>query len=71
MSGYVEVEVDGKVYEAYYHDVGGVITVYGDLSDDNKTVKEFTTTDPNNPKSIARMLLRRLVKRGVVEERSD
>ncbi|WP_273152880.1 hypothetical protein [Methylophaga thiooxydans] len=71
MSGFVSVEVEGKLYESEYHEVGGVVRVYGDLGDPHKPDVEFTTLGGMKPDQVARILLRRLVKRGVVSAADD
>lgn len=71
MSGFVSVEVEGKVYETEYHEVGGVVRVYGDLGEPNKTEVEQTTVGGMEPDEVAKTLLKRLVKRGVVLSTDD
>ena len=61
MSGYVEVEVDGKLYRTEYHITDGVLTVYGNKG------SEFTTINGMEEQALAKMLLRRLAKRGDVD----
>lgn len=61
MSGYVSIEFDGLLYEAEYHIVDGVLTVYGDEG------SEFTSIGGSEPEAIAKQLLRRLAQRGEVE----
>lgn len=58
MSGQVEIKLDGKVYEAEYHVYNGVVTVYGDVG------SEFTTIGGAEPEQLAKVMLRRLAKRG-------
>lgn len=71
MSGFVSVEVAGKHYETEYHEVGGVVRVYGDLGDPDKTEVEQTTVGGMRPDEIAKILLRRLVKRGLISSTDD
>lgn len=66
MSGFVSIELEGKTFEAEYHEVGGVVTVYGDAGDPHKTEKEFMTMSGMTADSVAKILLRRLAKRGAV-----
>lgn len=61
MSGVVSLEFDGRLYEAEYHLVDGVVTVYGDEG------SEFTSLGGAEPEAIAKQLLRRLAQRGEIE----
>lgn len=60
MSGQVEIEYDGKVYEAEYHIHNGVVTVYGDSG------SEFTTIGGATPEHLAKVMPRRLAVRGEI-----
>lgn len=71
MSGFVSVEVDGKLYESEYHEAGGVVRVYGDLGEPDKPEVEFTTIGAMGPGEVAKTLLRRLVKRGAISPTDD
>jgi len=68
MSGYVELEVSGKLYITEYHVTNGVLTVYGNASSKDDTLSEFTTVNSHDDHgSTAKVLLRRLIKRGQIE----
>jgi hypothetical protein len=71
MSGFVSVEVAGKRYESEYHEVGGMVRVYVDLGDPDKIEVEQTTVGGMKPDEVAKILLRRLIKRGVVSSTDD
>lgn len=59
--GYVEVEVDGKLYKGEYHVDGGVVTVYGHAG------SEFTPQGGMDEIPLAKILLRRLAVRGDID----
>jgi GH24 family phage-related lysozyme (muramidase) len=65
MSGYVELEHDGKLYITEYHVTEGVLTVYG------HTGSEFTALNGMTEERCAQMLLKRLIERGEIDPELD
>lgn len=65
MTGYVEIELDGMVYQGEYHVDDGIVTVYG------HTGSEFTKIGGSEPSSLAKILLRRLAQRGDIEPEAN
>ena len=55
----IDVEVDGRRYVAQVHEVDGVITVITEDGD-----MEMTSLGGSSVESMARILLRRMVKTG-------
>ncbi|WP_080404881.1 hypothetical protein [Burkholderia ubonensis] len=62
----IEVEVDGRRYVAEVHEVDGVVTIFTDAGG-----TEMTSKGGMSVEAIARIMLRRLVKNGKAEPKTD